>query len=260
MRFIRFILCLWVTIGIASSAVNAERARSTPPAPRGTLLKVPREEHLTADEFWLRYSKRLGLDGRDTMVIANRGEIASGRSFQRYWQYHQGIRVIDGEFILHQVNGAVAYGTGHVIPGAQLPSVQPTVSSEQAIESAESHLAARLGERRENLEFVPAGTPSLVLIPWAIGAKRAVHRLAYRLKLGVAGKLSSQLIDVDAGTARVLRVESPIVEDTETVLATDLRSITVPSPSRRSETPQPASIGWRPIRSEPWTCRRPRIQ
>ena len=207
MRLIRFILCLWVTTGIAHSSVNAESARSTPHAPRGTLLKVPLDEHLTADEFWLSYSKRLGLDARDTMVISNSGEIVSGRTFLRYWQYHQGIRVTDGEFILHLVNATVAYGTGRVIPGAQLPGIQPTVSAEAAIERAEQHLAATLGERHEKLEFVPDGAPSLVLIPWTTGAKRTIHRLAYRLKLEVAGKLSPQLIDVDARTGRVLRVE-----------------------------------------------------
>ena len=100
--------------------------------------RFPREEHLTADEFWLRYSKRLGLDGRDTMVLPTAAEVERAeRGFSRYWWGNPGVGVIDGEFILHQVNGAVAYGTGHVIPGAQLPSVQPTVSSEQAMESGE---------------------------------------------------------------------------------------------------------------------------
>lgn len=65
--------------------------------------------------------EQLGLTSSDTLIA--HGDVFQSDEFkhQKYYQYHNGLKVIGGEYVIHYRNGKAIRATGSVLPGINIP-------------------------------------------------------------------------------------------------------------------------------------------
>lgn len=141
----------------------------------------------------------------------------------RYQQYYNGIKVKDGEYIVHARNGRVESVNGMFFDGINLSTV-PALSQNAALEKALSHIGAKTYKwdvdaeethlqtisRNPSATYRPKGE---LLIAAANGDifKKEMH-LTWRFDVYATEPMSRNYVYVDAQTGAIVHVENRIHE------------------------------------------------
>ena len=92
--------------------------------------------HLDARVF------QLGLDRNHTFATKNTFEEATGEAHVRMNQFYKGVRVFEGETIVHMKGGAILGRTDALVRGLNL-NVTPTLGASEAMAAAHQSLAPK---------------------------------------------------------------------------------------------------------------------
>lgn len=126
--------------------------------------------------------------------------------YYRLQQYHHGIKVHGGELTVHFKDDQVDYTMGRYYPTPEVPSLEPVILEEQAVEIAKADIRKKTtwtemsAEMREMLQL-PAVESELVI--YHPKNNEAAERLSWRLKL-VPNIYYQQYYYVDATTGDIL--------------------------------------------------------
>ncbi len=141
----------------------------------------------------------------------------------RYQQYYNGIKVKDGEYIVHARNGRVESANGMFIDGISLSTV-PALSQNAALEKALAHIGAKTYKwdmdaeethlqtisRNPSATYHPKGE---LLVAAANGDifKKEMH-LVWRFDIYASEPMSRNYVYVDAQTGAIVDVKNRIHE------------------------------------------------
>lgn len=114
----------------------------------------------------------------------------NGWEHHRFQQYYNGLKVLNGTYILHQKNGKIEKGNGNIFPNINL-SIKPTFSKKEIIARAEKYALSEV--LNENNGQYPEGFSQnslhteeveLVIADKNFPNKTGDYKLAYRLVVG----------------------------------------------------------------------------
>jgi Zn-dependent metalloprotease len=176
----------------------------------------------------------LGLSMVDSLHPVKVERDALGFQQHKFDQYHHGVRIEHGEFIVHQnADGSLYLANGVLYRGEEL-SPTPTISNAQAIEVALSAVPAQIyfweldfweksikeHTGREDATYYP--TPELVFTPKSVADVHsgAPYFLAYKMNVRAHIPMDERTIYVDARSGEVIR---------ELALASGCTSATIPT-------------------------------
>jgi Zn-dependent metalloprotease len=151
----------------------------------------------------------------------------------RYQQYYQGLKVEQGEYILHEKNNYIVSANGVFYKNLTLPAV-PALSEAAALKSAladvnaarykwqmpEEEALLKKIEKNSQATYYPKG--ELLVVPINENNKKASFTLAYKFDVYADEPMSRQYIYVDAFTGKIVKKISRICEFIATGTATTM--------------------------------------
>ena len=166
-----------------------------------TLLVIPglsaaSPEHPYAGEARRHLDARvfqLGLDRNHTFATKNLFEEGTGEAHVRMNQVYKGVRVFEGEAIVHLRNGLVGSRTDALVRGLNL-NVQPTLGASEALAAAHRALAPK---------GAYAHTPTSELVIATVGQPLLAYHIHTELENGAEETRHTDFL-VDAHTGAIL--------------------------------------------------------
>ncbi len=143
--------------------------------------------HLDARVF------QLGLNRDHSFAQKNVFEEATGEAHVRMNQHYKGVRVFEGETIVHMRGGAVTHRTDALIRGLNL-NVNPTLQAPEALAVAHQHLAPR---------GAYAHTPTSELVVATVNKPTLAYHIHTELENGAEETRHTDFL-VDAHTGTIL--------------------------------------------------------
>jgi Zn-dependent metalloprotease len=143
--------------------------------------------HLDARVF------QLGLDRNAGFATKNVFEEATGEAHVRMNQFYKGVRVFEGEAIVHLKGGAVTGRTDALVRGLNL-NVTPTLGTSEALAAAHQFLAPRGGY---------ASTPTSELVVATVGRPTLAYHVHTELENGAEETRHTDFL-VDAHSGAIL--------------------------------------------------------
>ncbi len=208
------------------------------------MIQFKDESEVNGTEFFNTFSNELKSSNEDSFKLIRTENDEIGFTHFRYQQLYNGIKVMGGEYLLHEKNGKLISANGNFYSGLSIPII-PTLSKERAIENAMNFVGAEkyLWNNKDEEDFLKSEkndtnatySPSAELI---IAPKDGVYetgnfRLCYRIN--IASEKPYDIVDVyvDALTGEVINKISKIahadVTGTGSTLYSGTKSITMDS-------------------------------
>jgi len=143
-----------------------------------------------------------------------------GMNHQLYQHYHKGIKVEGSTYFLHGKNSNIEYVNGEY-DDIDLPVLSPRISEGQALREALRYIPAKkyrwqdssyerlIKQQTKNPRATNYPDGELVICKPTLDTTRA-WALAWKFTIGAIDPLAVEYVFVDAGTAKVVRVESLI--------------------------------------------------
>lgn len=100
-------------------------------------VEFKEEMDLHHNIIFQHYSHAFGLTEHDAMMLTRTSynkDIPDLKHYH-YQQYHKGLQVEGGEYIVHEKNGTAIWGNGKIIQNIDIPET-PAISSELALSTA----------------------------------------------------------------------------------------------------------------------------
>ncbi len=171
---------------------------------------------ITAADLLRGHKTDLGLTEYDELIWYRTDTDDLGFAHHRYRQYHRGVVIDGGEWLIHEKNGLVKTMNGKLVRGMQPGNVQAGLTPEDAIKRALIHLPAerymwedagaetmlRHVHNDRDATFYPA--PELVLASAAAVRNPESFRLAWRFIVYAQQPQSRKLVYVDAANGQIL--------------------------------------------------------
>jgi len=179
------VVLLGLGAGVATNA-TAETPRSAPkPNPQQALARA--DQALEAHQSAVRASAADDFTATRTIIDSN------GGSHVRYNRTYKGLRVLGGDFVIHNAPGGAFAGASVAQPTAITVGTSPKLTAEQAKAAAKTAFSGKMDK---------IGAPELI-----VDASEATPRLAWETKIdGVKADQTPSLLTVivDASTGAVL--------------------------------------------------------
>lgn len=180
------------------------------------LTEIPETEPM---RVFTDHAAIFGLTGKDSMRLSEVEKDPLGHTHYKFRQYHNGVKVEHGEFIIHQrPDGKLHLANGALYRGQAINTV-PTISESHAIRTALEQVPARvyfwevdfwersLKEHSGNEHATYYPQPELVLTP-----ARAEHihtggelYLAYKMEVRAHIPMDERVLYIDAQSGNVIR-------------------------------------------------------
>ncbi|RXQ92207.1 T9SS type A sorting domain-containing protein [Ancylomarina salipaludis] len=152
----------------------------------------------------------------------------NGYSHERFQQYHKGIKVENGVYIVHSRNKQIESLNGNYKLVEEI-NIRPSLTENDAREKAKAFVNAEEYMSTDNKDFYTA--PELVIVAYDYGKDpKAVHEmvLAYKIDIYATKPLSRAFIYVDAHTGEIVHTNARLHRANETGSAVTRYSGTKP--------------------------------
>jgi Zn-dependent metalloprotease len=159
-------------------------------------IEFKEELDLHHNTIFHNYSHAFGLTEHDAMMLTRTSynkDIPDIKHYH-YQQYHKGLQVEGGEYIVHEKNGIAIWGNGKIIQNINISEI-PAISSELALLTAKLKIENEY--KTSNLDssvykLVYKNTNQALLI-------KDNYRLAYKYKLFADSKTYTAYVDAKSG-------------------------------------------------------------
>ena len=207
-------LVLIVVFGISSLAIardyqDKDAQRIDKDARRVLMVddtQIPRRIYFRDDasvqrmNYFQRYAAYLQ---NDEIVEISTLSDNLGMTHTRYQQYHKGLKVIGGEYILHERNGKVVSANGYLQSDLDI-DIQPQLSEREAFQMALDRVGGTLYKWQTEPDMFREPVGELVITSREFLMTPESYRLAYRFDIYAEQPLGRFVVDVDAKTGEIL--------------------------------------------------------
>ena len=174
------------------------------------------ESKIKTDDFFNTFSPYLGISAHDQFVLVKENK-SIGLTHTWYQQYHNNIKVVGGEYILHSRNGYLETANGNVVSNINI-NTTPSLSSIDAISILQKIITLPLG--KDDADFVKGWSidlgkaeeqlqlnPELILMydKYNKRPKASDYRLCYKMNVVYTQTIASEFIYIDANSGEVFK-------------------------------------------------------
>ena len=155
-------------------------------------VELQSDQMAPAPTFFQQHYQQFGLESAQDMKLEKKNQDQLGWTHHRYHQYHRGIRVEGGTYILHEKNGKVEKANGHLFGDIQI-NTTPALNKQEIIQKAlQAYPAERyawenraseiiLKRVRKNPNATHYPNPELVVLDRTYPERSGEYALAYKL-------------------------------------------------------------------------------
>lgn len=183
------------------------------------------DSKIKTEDFFTAFSPYLEITKDDKFVFVKEST-SIGLNHRWYQQYHNGVMVVGGEYMLHSRNGFIETANGNAISYITI-STSPTLSPQFAVSALQKIITLPLGKddtafinrwisdldkTEEKLQL----SPELILMydNYVIQPQASDYKLCYKFNVVYTEMISSEYIYIDANTGEVFKREPMAVNCT----------------------------------------------
>ena len=182
-------------------------------------FKAKENQQLSTAQLLNDYAKPLGFSKYDKLELIKSETDKLGITHQRYNQYHRGVRIVGGEFLIHEKEGLVKSFNGKWMKNVDLLA-SPVLSPNQAIQKGLQLMPAELyiwedeqmeKEYKEDMEDVKATrypSAELVWLDPSFSQNKELLTLVYKFELHSLKPFQSRTFYINAITGEKVISES----------------------------------------------------
>jgi len=184
--------------------------------PSQSFIAQTDQARVSVEDFFATYQTAFGLTMDDTFIIRKEETDKYNWTHYRMQQYHQGFKVLGGEFILHSKNGFVEKANGKLALTINAPMSRGIVAAE-AIEAAIEYVPAErymwdipeeealLKKIKKNTAATHYPSPELVLLDKDYPNHSGKYLLAYVMDIYAEQPVKKERVFVEAYSGHIIQ-------------------------------------------------------
>ena len=200
---------------------NASEIRYDNRSAAPLFIAIDKKTFIPREEAFKEFKNVLSIQPADHFKLIRESADAKGNLHSRYQQYYQGVKVINGEYILHEEKGGVVSANGFFYTHLKL-NVKPTISEIDARKNAINNIGASVYkwevpgeeklkkqiEKNSYATFFPKG--ELVIVTHAIHSKIIAPVLCWKYDVYAHEPMSRHDVYVDANNGTIVFKENKV--------------------------------------------------